>query len=121
MNNKAKNTDKSAKEPADLLRADMERAKAELERVRSELLLLYEVSNAMRTTLELEQILFIILTAATSHEGLGFNRAMLFLVNEKEQILEGKMGIGPKSIEEATKIWKGIEDKKMALDDLINA
>ncbi|MDD5680139.1 MAG: sensor domain-containing diguanylate cyclase [Candidatus Omnitrophica bacterium] len=93
----------------------------ELERARAELLLLYEVSNAMRTTLELEQILYIILTAITSHEGLGFNRAVLFLVNDKEKILEGKMGIGPHSIEEATSIWKGIEESKMVLEDLINA
>lgn len=93
----------------------------ELERAKAELLLLYEVSNAMRTTLELEQILYIILTAVTSHEGLGFNRAMLFLVNDKEKVLEGKMGIGPHSIEEATRIWKGIEESKMAMEDLINA
>lgn len=93
----------------------------ELERARAELLLLYEVSNAMRTTLELEQILYIILTAVTSHEGLGFNRAMLFLANDKDKVLEGKMGIGPHSIEEATYIWKGIEENKMALEDLINA
>jgi diguanylate cyclase (GGDEF)-like protein len=100
---------------------DSDSAFKELERARAELLLLYEVSNAMRTTLELEQILYIILTAVTSHEGLGFNRAMLFLVNDKEKILEGKMGIGPHSIEEATFIWKGIEENKMAMEDLINA
>lgn len=93
----------------------------DLERTRAGLLLLYEISNAMRTTLDLDQILFIILTAVTSHEGLGFNRAMLFLVNDKDKSLDGKMGIGPQSIEEATHIWKSIEEKKMALEDLINA
>ena len=51
-----------------------------LERIQRELRLLYEVSNAMRTTLKLDQIFYIILTALTSHEGLGFNRAMLFLL-----------------------------------------
>ncbi|MFH0840257.1 MAG: sensor domain-containing diguanylate cyclase [Candidatus Omnitrophota bacterium] len=111
---KLKNTGKGDKDQVALL-------KEELERVKAELSLLYEVSNAMRTTLELEQILYIILTAVTSHEGLGFNRAMLFLLNEKDKTLDGKMGIGPHSIEEATRIWKGIEDKKMALEDLINA
>jgi len=100
---------------------DIEKIMKDLERVRAELWLLYEVSNAMRTTLELEQILYIILTAVTSHEGLGLNRAMLFLVNEKENTLDGKMGIGPDSAEEANYIWKSIEEKKMALEDLINA
>ncbi|MEA3305325.1 MAG: sensor domain-containing diguanylate cyclase [Candidatus Omnitrophota bacterium] len=100
---------------------DIKGVMKDLERARAELWLLYEVSNAMRTTLEQEQILYIILTAVTSHEGLGFNRAMLFLTNEKENIIEGKMGIGPHSAEEANRIWKSIEEKKMALEDLINA
>ncbi|MBL7158136.1 MAG: sensor domain-containing diguanylate cyclase [Candidatus Omnitrophica bacterium] len=91
------------------------------ERIERELRLLYEVSNAMRTTLKLDQIFYIILTALTSHEGLGFNRAMLFLVNEKENVLEGKMGIGPHSGEEADRIWKGIEMAKLSLEDLINS
>jgi len=99
----------------------LRRTVRDLERARAGLWLLYEVSNAMRTTLELEEVLYIILTAVTSHEGLGFNRAMLFLVNEKDSTIEGKMGLGPHTIEEATNIWKSIEEKKMALEDLINA
>lgn len=87
---------------------------------RNELNLLYEISNAMRTTLNLDEILYIILTAVTSHAGLGFNRAMLFLVNEKDSTLEGKMGIGPDTGEEANAIWKSIEAQRMTLDDLIS-
>jgi len=100
---------------------NIEKIKGDFEKARAEFWLLYEISNAMRTTLELEQILYIILTAVTSHEGLGFNRAMLFLVNKKEDTLEGKMGIGPHSIEEANLIWKSIEERKMTFEDLINA
>jgi len=83
------------------------------------LMVLYEISNLMRTTLQLEQILYIILTGVTAHEGLGFNRAMLFLVNEEENILEGKIGIGPDTGEDAKKIWHLIESQKMTLEDLI--
>ncbi|MDD5450269.1 MAG: hypothetical protein PHO42_06760, partial [Candidatus Omnitrophica bacterium] len=61
--------------------------KSALEKTKAELALLYDISNAMRTTLNLEEILYVILTAATSHTGLSFNRAMLFLVNEKENRL----------------------------------
>ena len=50
----------------------------ELEKAKRELAILYEVSNAMRLTLELDHILYIILTGVTSHTGLGFNRAILF-------------------------------------------
>ncbi len=91
------------------------------ERIKRELSILYEVSNAMRTTLKLDQIFYMILTALTSHEGLGFNRAMLFLVDEKGDFLEGKMGIGPHSGEEADRIWKGIEEEKLSLEDLLNS
>ncbi len=93
--------------------------KTEIERLNLEFSLLYEISNAIRTTLKLDQILYIILTALTSHEGLGFNRAMLFLVNEKENVLEGVMGIGPHTAEEAGKIWHYISQSKMTLDDFI--
>ena len=91
----------------------------EIERLNWEFSLLYEISNAIRTTLKLDQILYIILTALTSHEGLGFNRAMLFLVNEKENVLEGVMGIGPHTAEEAGKIWHYISHSKMTLEDFI--
>ncbi len=93
--------------------------KQELERLNWEFSLLYEISNAIRTTLKLDQVLYIILTALTSHEGLGFNRAMLFLVNEKEGVLEGVMGIGPHTADEAGKIWHAISQSKMTLDDFI--
>jgi diguanylate cyclase (GGDEF)-like protein len=92
----------------------------ELERARAEISMLYEIGNAMRSTLHLDEILYIILTAVTSHAGLGFNRAMLFMVNEKENALEGRMGIGPQSGEEAYQIWMKIEVEQMGLDDLIN-
>lgn len=102
------------------LKEEIEFYKQKLERLETELSLLYEVSNAMRTTLDLEEILYIILTAITAHAGLGFNRAMLFLVNEDENCLEGKMAIGPGSAEEAGKIWSEIDADRMTLEDLIS-
>jgi len=100
---------------------DIGKVKLELERTKLELGILYEISNAMRTTLKLDEILYIILTGVTAHIGLGFNRAQLFLVNEKEGLIEGKMGIGPEDGEEADSIWNRIEGEKMDLEDLINA
>lgn len=100
---------------------ELAKIKEELERTKIELGILYEISNAMRTTLKLDEILYIILTGVTAHTGLGFNRAVLFLVNETEGIIEGKMGIGPETGEEANRIWTQIEQEKMNLDDLINA
>jgi diguanylate cyclase (GGDEF)-like protein len=99
---------------------EMLKTKNELERTKTELAILYEISNAMRTTLKLDEVLYIILTGVTAHIGLGFNRAILFLVNEKEGIIEGKMSIGPESGEEASQIWRRVENEKMDLDDLIS-
>ena len=100
---------------------DTIKLKQELDRTRIELGILYEISNAMRTTLKLEEILYIILTGVTAHTGLGFNRALLFLINDKDALIEGKMGIGPETGDEANRIWNQIEQEKMNLDDLINA
>ena len=100
---------------------EIAKIKQELERTKTELAILYEISNAMRTTLKLDEILYIILTGVTAHIGLGFNRAILFLVNEKDNLIEGKMGIGPESGEEANRIWTRVEQEQMDLDDLIGA
>ncbi len=92
-----------------------------LNQAQKELAILYNISNAMRTTLELNHILHIILTGVTSHTGLGFNRAILFLVNKKDRCLEGKMVIGPDSGEQALTIWNYIKEANQNLEDLITA
>jgi len=84
-----------------------------------ELNVLYEISCAMRSTLELRHVLYIILTGVTSHSGLGYNRAVLFLVNEQKNRLECQMAIGPESGEHADKVWKYIDSSKQDLEDLI--
>ncbi len=93
----------------------------ELENTKRQLEILYEISNAMRTSLQLDEVLYVILTAVTAHAGLGFNRAMLFLVNPHAQQLEGALGIGPDSGEEAKRIWQALDPNRTTLEDLIAA
>ncbi|MFH1692320.1 MAG: sensor domain-containing diguanylate cyclase [Candidatus Omnitrophota bacterium] len=100
---------------------DHEELLAQLTRAKQELSTLFEISNAMHKTLELEEILFIILTGVTSHSGLGFNRAMLLLTDQQGSFLEGTIGIGPDSGDEARRIWGLIDHQKMDLDDLVNS
>jgi len=100
---------------------EITKIKEEAERAKTELDILYEISNAMHTTLRLDEILYIILTGVTAHIGLGFNRAILFLVNEKDGLIEGKMAIGPENVEEANCIWTRVEQEQMDMDDLISA
>lgn len=95
--------------------------KRELEKVRTELNVFYEITQAMRTTLRLDEIFYIILTGITANQGFGFNRSMLFLLEEESNRIKGAMGIGPFSPHEADTIWKFIETTKMDLYDLIGA
>ena len=91
-----------------------------LDKARAELALLYEIGNALRTTLDLDETLYIILTGVTAHVGLAFNRAAIFLADKKENVLRGKMGIGPETGEEAQAIWGEIQNRRMGLPDLIS-
>jgi len=90
-----------------------------LEKARGELTLLFEIGNALRTTLDFDETLYIILTGVTAQEGLGFNRAGIFLVNEQQNQLEGRLGIGPQTSSEAQAIWTEIQKRKLGLQDLI--
>lgn len=98
---------------------DVETLQAKLGRANRDLAVLYEISNAMRTTLDLDHILYIILTCVTANTGLRFNRGIIFLINQKERCLEPQMAIGPDSGEHAQKIWQYISDVKPHLEELI--
>lgn len=60
------------------------------------------------------QVFSTLMTGITSGKGLGFNRVMLFLFNEKENVLAGRMAIGPNSYEEAIKIWSSLTGGEQA-------
>lgn len=100
---------------------ELEKLKAELEKARSQLYIFYELTQAMRTTLHLDEVVYIILTGLTAHHGLGFNRAVLFLVDEEKKEISGFMGVGPMDSKEANAIWKAIENQRMDLYALIKA
>lgn len=91
----------------------------ELRRARHELFLFSEITNAMRTSLKLEHILYAILTSVTAKDGLGFERAFLFLVDNNKRNLVGKMAIGPISGQKSDKIWNQIKEEKKDLNDLV--
>ncbi len=65
--------------------------------------LMSQISESIQKDDEIDRVLFTILTGVTSGTGLGFNRAMLFLV--EDGFLTGKMAVGPDSFEEAIEIW----------------
>ena len=95
---------------------DVER---ELIRRNQELSRLFFISSAMRGTLDLDRLLRMILTAVTMGDGLGFNRAILFWVDERENLLRGAMGVGPASPDEAGRIWARLSNTHSTLHDIV--
>lgn len=87
-----------------------------------ELSILYEVGNAMRTTIDLEKLLYIILMGITHGKALGFNRAFLFLVDDKDEILlKGSLAVGPRDAEDANKIWRELESQSLSFFETISS
>ncbi len=97
----------------------VKRLEKELNKAKSHLRIFYELTHAMRKTLHLEEISYIILTGLTSHQGLRYNRAGLFFVNNKSKQIEGFMGLGPMDKREAEQTWQHISDEKKDLYALI--
>jgi PAS domain S-box-containing protein len=91
----------------------------ELVRRNQELSRLFFISSAMRGTLDLDRLLRMVLTAVTMGDGLGFNRAILFLVDEEKGSLRGAMGVGPASYEEAFHVWERLSHEKKTLPDIM--
>lgn len=92
----------------------------ELIRKNNELSRLSFISSAMRSTLDLERLMRMTLTAVTMGDGLGFNRACLFLLDETHNVLKGVIGAGPASYEEAGKIWERLASEKLTLTDVMH-
>ncbi|MBE9536392.1 MAG: GAF domain-containing protein [Proteobacteria bacterium] len=84
-----------------------------------ELSMLFDLNKAIMTTIDLDRLLHIILTAVTMGDGFGFNRAILFLYNKSTGYIQGMMGVGPDSSEAAGNIWHDIHEKGKTLNDII--
>ncbi len=99
--------------------SERKRIEKELIRRNQELSRLFFISSAMRGTLELDRLLRMVLTAVTMSDGLGFNRAILFLLDEGSGRLRGAMGVGPATADEAWSIWERLSLEERTLPELI--
>lgn len=104
---------------AEDLEARLARTEAERRALEDAVRLLHRVSALVRSSLELEPTIYAILTGATAGEGLGLNRAMLFL--EEGGKLVGAGAVGPKDEEEADRVWRAIAKEKPGLEQLYDA
>ncbi len=93
----------------------------ELEYANFRIQLMHELSLKMNSvyldTVKLDEILMAILVGITAHEGLRFNRAFLAMIDD--DVLRGRMAIGPGCREEASKIWEDLNQKGFNFFDII--
>jgi signal transduction histidine kinase len=83
------------------------------------LLVLHQLSLTIQTQLDQERMLRIMLSGITAGETLGFNRALVFLLDESGEYLEGILGVGPLNEEECRHVWQTIAERGLTLTDFI--
>ena len=83
----------------------------------NEMSLLRDFTSYMQGATCLQSLDKIVLTTLTAGYGLGFNRALLFLVEGDE--VYGEYAIGPSSKEEAYKVWGEVVTNQTNLHDVI--
>jgi PAS domain S-box-containing protein len=81
--------------------------------------ILRHISQIMQETLELKVLLYVILSSITAGFALGFNRAFLFLLDKSKKFLVGKIGVGPASEEEASRLWFQVAREARTIDKVI--
>jgi signal transduction histidine kinase len=74
-----------------LSRERLESISVENDRKLRETTLLYRISRAMHSTLRLNELIHLILSAAVAPGVGGFERAMLFMINERSDTLQGML------------------------------
>ncbi|MBI3920450.1 MAG: GAF domain-containing protein [Armatimonadetes bacterium] len=83
--------------------------------------LLHSMGNLLQRTLDLDHLLFTVLTCVTAGPALGFNRAFLLLLDKDKENLQGEMAVGPGSPDEAGRIWLEVGQHYRNLEELVQA
>ncbi len=76
-----------------------------------------KLSRIFQTSLDIRKIVHATASVITAGEFLGFNRAFVLL--KDGEYLKGFYAIGPRTPEEAAKIWREIEEKNLSLEEII--
>ena len=83
-----------------------------------EMRFLHELGSVLQSSVDLEEVLSVALTAITAGKGFGMNRAFLLLCDREAGILKGYLGIGPRNADEASQVWNEIAQNDMDLQTL---
>ncbi|HEX9874290.1 MAG TPA: ATP-binding protein [Deferrimonas sp.] len=83
-----------------------------------EIKFLHEVSLVLQTSVDIDEVIAMALTAVTAGKGFGLNRAILLLVDKERQFLKGYFALGPRENSDAGRIWKEIEEHDYTLREM---
>jgi len=83
-----------------------------------EIQFLHEIGVVLQTSMELDEILSVAMTAITAGKGFGMNRAFLLLTDKERIKLKGYIGVGPRSYQEAWQIWEDIGRNDISLKEM---
>lgn len=78
----------------------------------------HELGSVLQSSVNLEEVLSVALTAITAGRGFGMNRAFLLMTDHKRDHLQGYLAIGPRNFEEAHQVWDEISHNDMDLQTL---
>lgn len=101
------------------LAIDKASAYNELKKSNLKLSRLFFTSSFIQGTLQLKTLLRLVLSVVTMTDGVGFNRAILFLYDKEKNSLKGNMGAGPASYEEAWTYWQNSSHDKKDLPEIL--
>ena len=83
-----------------------------------EIKFLHELSVVLQTSMDLEEVLSVAMTAITAGKGFGMNRAFLLMVDKERRNLIGYLGVGPRSYDEAWHTWEDISRSDYTLEEM---
>lgn len=100
------------------LRAQSRTLAAQVEARSREVKFLHEVGLVLQTSVDMEEVIAMALTAVTAGKGFGLNRAILLLVDKERTSLKGYFAVGPRSPQDAARIWQEVEEQDLPLREM---
>jgi len=85
----------------------------------AELTVLETVAEFLLKASNLKDCLKVFLTAVTAGEAFGFNRAVVFLVNQPRRALEGQLGFGHVDLGKYRTTWGFIHESRLTFSDMM--
>jgi signal transduction histidine kinase len=83
-----------------------------------EIKFLREVGLVLQTSMDLDEVLSLAMTAITAGKGFGMNRAFLLMTDKERRNIRGYLGVGPRDYEEAWRTWEDIGRNNFSLKEL---